>query len=206
MPSTRDRSLSAALQLLAAGGMRALTHARVDAEAGLPRGSTSNHFRTRQALIEGVIERLVRSDYAEWLLTYEWGEPSVERFCAAIEAAVDSMTGAGREQTLARYALVLEGTHNPSVAAAIQEGRDRLRNWAVSAVAGLGVSGPEARAFALFAFIDGVVLQRLSAPSEGQSTEGPSNEGEPDEGEPGEGRVGDAVDVGLTVRRMLAEG
>ncbi|WP_181064416.1 TetR/AcrR family transcriptional regulator [Pseudoclavibacter sp. AY1F1] len=186
MSSTRDRSLSAALQLLASGGMRALTHARVDAEAGLPRGSTSNHFRTRQALIEGVIERLERSDYAEWLLTYEWGEPSVERFCAAIEAAVDSMTGAGHVQTLARYALFLEGTHNQSVAEAIQIGRDQLRGWAVGAVAGLGVSEPAARAAALFAFIDGVVLHRVSLPAASP----------PDE----------SIDVQRTVRRMLAEG
>lgn len=146
--------------------MRALTHARVDAEAGLPRGSTSNHFRTRQALIEGVIGRLERSDYAEWLLSYEWGEPSVERFCAAIGAGVDDMTGAGRTQALARHALVLEGTHNAVVAEAIRVGRDRLRGWAAGAIAGLGVDDAEARASALFAFIDGVVLHRLSLPEE----------------------------------------
>ena len=185
MPSTRDRSLTAALELLASGGMRALTHARVDAEAGLPRGSTSNHFRTRQALIEGVIGRLERSDYAEWLLSYEWGEPSVERFCAAIGAGVDDMTGAGRTQALARYALVLEGTHNAVVAEAIRVGRDRLRGWAAGAIAGLGVDDAEARASALFAFIDGVVLHRLSLP--------------------GEDLPDASVDVQPTVRRMLTQ-
>lgn len=191
MPSTRDRSLSAALELLASGGMRALTHARVDAEAGLPRGSTSNHFRTRQALIEGVIENLERSDYAEWLLSYEWGEPNLDRFCDAIEAAVQTMAGPVRVQTLARYALFLEGIHNPSVAAAVQLGRDRLRGWAVGAVAALGVSEPEARAAALFAFIDGVVLHRLSLPAESQHVGG---------------RPSESIDVQLTVRRMLADG
>ncbi len=166
--------------------MRALTHSRVDAAAELPRGSTSNYFRTRQALIEGVIERLERTDYAEWLLTYEWGAPSLERFCSAIEAAVESMTGAGRTQTLARYALFLEGTHNPAVAAAVQAGRERLRGWAVGAVAGLGLSEPEARAAALFAFIDGAVLHRLSLPAEG-GADAPPN-------------------IVVTVRRLLAEG
>lgn len=166
--------------------MRALTHSRVDAEANLPKGSTSNHFRTRQALIEGVVERLERSDYAEWLLTYEWGEPGVERFCVAIEAAVDSMTGPGRVQTLARYALFLEGTHNQSVAEAIQMGRDRLRGWAVAAIAGLGVSESAARSSALFAFIDGVVLHRLSLSAGSLSDE--------------------TIDVQRTVRRMLADG
>lgn len=39
------------IELLGTQGLRALTHGRVDARAGLPRGSTSNHFRTRQALL-----------------------------------------------------------------------------------------------------------------------------------------------------------
>ncbi|WP_271986073.1 TetR/AcrR family transcriptional regulator [Pseudoclavibacter terrae] len=192
MSSTRDRSLSAALELLASGGMRALTHTRVDAEAGLPRGSTSNHFRTRQSLIEGVIERLDRSDYAEWLLTYEWGEPSLERFCVAMDAAVESMTGRGRIQTLARFALLLEGTHNPSVARAVQVGRDRLRGWAAGAVASLGVSEPESRASALVALIDGAVLHELARPAAGEP-----NERLPDDR---------GIDVRLAVRRLLAEG
>ena len=38
-------------------GLRALTHNRVDERAALPRGSTSNYFRTREALILGIVER-----------------------------------------------------------------------------------------------------------------------------------------------------
>lgn len=42
----------AALAVLAAEGSRGLTHRAVDEAAGLPSGSTSNHFRTRSALLE----------------------------------------------------------------------------------------------------------------------------------------------------------
>src|SRR5690606_10456815 len=42
MPTNRERSLRAAVEILATGGIRALTHRRVDEQAGLPEGSTSN--------------------------------------------------------------------------------------------------------------------------------------------------------------------
>ena len=41
-----------------AEGVRALSHARVDERAGLPPGSTSNWFRTRRALLGGVVARV----------------------------------------------------------------------------------------------------------------------------------------------------
>lgn len=54
----RRRVLDAAIELVGLSGVRALTHARVDAAAELPKGSTSNYFRTRAALVAGVIEHL----------------------------------------------------------------------------------------------------------------------------------------------------
>jgi hypothetical protein len=49
--STKVRALDAAIELLGTEGLRALTHVRVDLRAGLPKGSTSNYFRTRAALL-----------------------------------------------------------------------------------------------------------------------------------------------------------
>jgi DNA-binding transcriptional regulator YbjK len=42
---TKLRVLEAAVVLLGTEGLRALAHARVDEQAGLPKGSTSNYFR-----------------------------------------------------------------------------------------------------------------------------------------------------------------
>ncbi|WP_232075967.1 hypothetical protein [Phytohabitans suffuscus] len=41
-----------------------MTHRAVDAEAGVPQGTTSNHFRTRDALFEGVVERFAQRERA----------------------------------------------------------------------------------------------------------------------------------------------
>ena len=62
MVTTRERALDAALELLGEQGIRALTHARVDERAGLPKGSTSNWFRTRDALVAGIAGGAVAQD------------------------------------------------------------------------------------------------------------------------------------------------
>jgi AcrR family transcriptional regulator len=66
--STRQQLvLDAAIEVLGNRGMRNLTHRAVDDRAGLPMGSTSNLFRTREALIAGVLGRLQERERAGWL-------------------------------------------------------------------------------------------------------------------------------------------
>lgn len=62
MTDKRTTVLDAAIELLGTEGLRALTHRRVDSIADVPAGSTSNYFRTRQALVEGVLDRLLERD------------------------------------------------------------------------------------------------------------------------------------------------
>ncbi|MEW9532154.1 TetR/AcrR family transcriptional regulator [Microbispora sp. NPDC049125] len=54
----------AAIGILAGRGMRGLTHRAVDEAAGLPAGSTSNHARTRAALLELALVRLAQLEEA----------------------------------------------------------------------------------------------------------------------------------------------
>ena len=56
--------LDAAIETLGTRGMRGLTHRAVDEAAGLPEGSTSNHFRSRDALLAGIAERFVQRERA----------------------------------------------------------------------------------------------------------------------------------------------
>lgn len=54
----QDDVLTAAISVVAASGVRGLTHRAVDLEGSLPSGTTSNYFRSRQALTAGTFERL----------------------------------------------------------------------------------------------------------------------------------------------------
>ena len=57
-PQRRDLLADAGLLVLARAGARGLTHRAVDQEAGVPVGTASNYFRTRDALFGGLAERI----------------------------------------------------------------------------------------------------------------------------------------------------
>jgi AcrR family transcriptional regulator len=57
----REQIADAGVRLIASGGIRALTHRRVDDDAGLPRGSTSYYARTRRELIVMMVDRLAET-------------------------------------------------------------------------------------------------------------------------------------------------
>jgi DNA-binding transcriptional regulator YbjK len=65
-------------------GLRALTHARIDDRAGLPKGSTSNPFRTRAALLSGVVD---------WIVERELGEVDAAPSTASVAEFVDTLCG-----------------------------------------------------------------------------------------------------------------
>ena len=58
----RDAIADAAIHLVATRGLRGLTHRAVDAEAGLPPGSTSYYLRTRNALLTACVNRMLARD------------------------------------------------------------------------------------------------------------------------------------------------
>jgi hypothetical protein len=64
--SRREQVLDAAITVLGGDGSRGLTHRAVDAAAGVPAGTTSNHNRTREALLAGIVTRLAELDRADW--------------------------------------------------------------------------------------------------------------------------------------------
>lgn len=115
-PQRRTRILDVAIDILADVGVGGLTHRQVDERAGLPAGTTSNYFRTRQALLEATAARTV---------DLHWQRVS------ALQTAVGSLTRDGvealltrlladpderaRRYTLARFELFLEGTRRPEL-------------------------------------------------------------------------------------------
>src|SRR3954454_9248013 len=93
MPAaTRERALEAAMELLGAEGVRALSHARVDARAGLPAGSTSNWFRTRRALLAGVVDWMAERERAD-------SDPSGVPVASGVQGLIDGLCAMVEVQT-----------------------------------------------------------------------------------------------------------
>lgn len=160
-PTTRDRALEAAVRLVGEQGVRALTHTRVDVEAGLPKGSTSNWFRTRDALMTGVtvwIAEQERADFAARTRPVRTPEQLVEALCEML----DDLTGRDAVRTRARYALFFELTAEHPAASALRDQRSHFEGWMRDVLAGVGAPEPEVAARTLLALSAGLIVNRLT--------------------------------------------
>ncbi len=161
MATTRDRALEAAVRLVGQQGVRALTHARVDAEADLPRGSTSNWFRTRDALVSGVIVWIAEHERAD-LATAMAPAHTVDEVVDVLSRLIDDATGAHALRTRARYALFLESTALPDARPPVLAQRSMFEEWTRDVLARLGAKDPAVGASALLAFSAGLIVNRLT--------------------------------------------
>ena len=162
MASTRDRALDAALALVGEQGIRALTHARVDDRAGLPKGSTSNWFRTRDALVAGVTAWLAETERAELSGSAAPLIETPEQLVEALSAVIALQTGPRASRTRARYALFLEGAGDPELLGPLLAQRRLFVEWTIALLSRIGARSPEDAARTLMAASDGLALHRVT--------------------------------------------
>jgi AcrR family transcriptional regulator len=157
----KQRALDAAIELIGTEGLRALTHARIDEKAGLPKGSTSNYFRTRAALTTGVVEWMAEREMAAMAVPPTPPE-SAEALVGLLAGIVDFATGPNRTLTAARIALFSEAGHDAQIRAAVSRGHNMMRGWAVAMLTGLGAADASPGADALIACCEGFILHRIA--------------------------------------------
>lgn len=167
MPAaTRARALEAAVELLGAEGVRALTHARVDQRAGLPPGSTSNWFRTRRALLGGVVDWMAERERADLEPDAMPAISSVDELIEGLCAVVELQTGPFAARTRARYALFLELADDPELGEPLRGQRREFERWTERIVIAVGMPDLVAATRALMALGDGLILHRLTVDRE----------------------------------------
>jgi DNA-binding transcriptional regulator YbjK len=160
MTPIRERALAAAIELLATGGLRALTHTRVDERAALPKGSTSNYFRTRDALLLGVADWILLQEIRPVHAAFTPRSPAdlVDAMCTLLEVT----TQQNRDLTAARLVLFLEASHHAALREALTRGRATLEADIVSALGELGARDPYAAAGTIAACFEGLLLHRIA--------------------------------------------
>jgi len=159
--STRTRALDAAIDLVGTQGLRALTHARVDERAGIPKGSTSNYYRTRQARLSGVLDRLLELEMPEVGAATSYPASAAD-FVDALCGLLDYTTGINRTRTTARLVLFMEASHDPALQAKVARGRVAMEASALVVLARLGAHDPHAAATAVMACSEGLILHRIA--------------------------------------------
>ncbi|MEU8773741.1 TetR family transcriptional regulator [Streptomyces sp. NPDC048606] len=182
-PPVDRRTLIAdtAIALVAAAGLRGLTHRAVDGAAGLAAGSTSYYFRTRTALIGACYRRLAELDLEDLdadppALPGPPVDPASpdatgasagvpldrDAAAAAFAALLHRWLTAGRERQLARFELSLEAARNPELEPELHRAGLGARARAAAVLAALGARDPQRSAELIAAWTDGLLYDRLA--------------------------------------------
>jgi AcrR family transcriptional regulator len=166
-PSRRDHLADTAIGLLAEAGARGLTHRAVDAAADVPPGTTSRYFRTREALLRGVVDRSLESLSAT---LRGLGEVAVPR---GVDALVDALARVVRDAVTVEWArtaamgeLFMESRRRPDLDERLRAARRVLleRFSALAKAAGFELS--EADAVVLLTVVTGIAFSSVTSPSD----------------------------------------
>ncbi|WP_433220066.1 TetR/AcrR family transcriptional regulator [Dactylosporangium sp. CS-047395] len=164
-PARRAALLDAAIEVLARDGSRGLTFRAVDLEAGVPPGTGSNYFASRDALIEQaggrVYERLRPSD-AE-LVAAQAGPADRAKLTALMRDLVARLS-AFPSGYLALVELRLEAMRRPALRSVLTEmiGADLAANEAFHRAA--GHPGDATTVRLLYLALNWLILDRLTLP------------------------------------------
>jgi DNA-binding transcriptional regulator YbjK len=167
MPSStaarRDRLADAGIELLAREGARGLTHRKVDAAAGEPPGTTSRYFRTREALMTGVVDRVRELHFAD--LGRAARQPTdpasvAEHLAAMVQTALTTH----RSRHLAIAELFLESTRRPALHATMAALRTAQIQLVRDVHLAAGVELTSRQAALLVTAITGLVHVALTTP------------------------------------------
>lgn len=163
--SRRELITGAAIETLAAQGMRGLTHRAVDEAAGLAAGSTSYYFRTREALLQATVERLAElstADLAGFQASVLAGPVDPEHLAGAVTAVLTRWLTVDRQRVVARYELSLEATRRPGLREVLATSGGALRAAVADVLGAAGAPDPGRAAVRLVACLDGLIFDQVA--------------------------------------------
>jgi AcrR family transcriptional regulator len=160
----RERILRATLELIASGGVAAVTNRRVAAGAGVSLGSLTYHFASqaqllRESLLLYVEEETARRERIARALSTE--KPGVERVAEAVEQIV--ATPSDIPQQIAELELHLHAARDPELRDASQRCFAAHEQIATAALTALGIPDGDRHAPTVVALMTGLAVRRLAA-------------------------------------------
>ncbi|EHN11058.1 transcriptional regulator TetR family protein [Patulibacter medicamentivorans] len=176
MDERRRLIADACLALVGAHGVRALTHHRIDDQAGIARGSTSYYCRRRVDILRLALERLYALDLADIEAMVAAVPDSLRDDPAATAEAVAGLVvhwleDEHRPRSIARIELFMAASHEPDLQPLIGRQFATIAQ-AVQPLGGRPATDGLGRAAAAFMLSEGLMLnvlrQGLPAPSRQQ--------------------------------------
>ncbi|MCY0933718.1 TetR/AcrR family transcriptional regulator [Streptomyces sp. H34-S4] len=152
-PDRRGRIIDAAIRVVGARGIAGLSHRSVAAEADVPLGSTTYHFKTLDDLLVAAL-RQANEGFARTVAdSAALADPDAD-LAAALAVLLGGFLGADRARAELEYELYLAALRRPAL-------RPVAAEWCEAVSAALSARADPATARALVAVMDGISLQVL---------------------------------------------
>jgi AcrR family transcriptional regulator len=169
-PGRGLRLVDEALRLASEGGLGAVTHRSVQGAAGMPHGSVTYWFGSREGLLAAMVDRLVEQCEARVApiaagieAAYASGaEPDPEQVAEAVAAWIDD----DRELHLARLELELAAARDPRLRPRMTDAARVFWRMCEPLARATGSDDPERDGRAMAAMVDGLLLDRLAHPTQ----------------------------------------
>jgi len=167
-PERRTQILDAAIDILCDDGVGGLTHRQVDGRAGVPAGTTSNYFRTRQALLEATASRTVDLHWQRVEVLQSAIGPVTRDGLKAFVIRMLNPDEQVRRWTLARFELFMESTRREELRPQMKELQAAAVKAATLIFEAAGLTPPPERMDELSRLLNGFVFSNLTiAPEPG---------------------------------------
>jgi AcrR family transcriptional regulator len=163
-PARRTALVNAAIEVLARDGARGLTFRAVDAEAGVPVGTASNYFASREDLLNQVgahIHQRLTLDptQVERVALEPSRDGLIELMRALFHLISDDRTG-----WLALVELRLEATRRPELRAALTRTLHDNLTMNIEGRRSSGIPGDDLTTVLLYYAMTGLILEHLTVP------------------------------------------
>ncbi|MFC5181254.1 TetR/AcrR family transcriptional regulator [Actinomadura harenae] len=168
MPPTnqaRRRAVAdTAIALLASSGVHGVTHRAVEREAGLPPGTASNYFRSREALLVAAAERVIELHHGD---TARAADQAAGQPASLVDLLTESLFTAAttlRDRYLAIFELQLEAVRRPALASVLANLQDAALQITAEQHDRLGLTTPRATIATLITLYQGALFTLVGSP------------------------------------------
>lgn len=161
----RSALADAGIAVLARDGSRGLTHRAIDDEAGVPTGTTSNYFRSRDTLVAGLFERIgERLAPTEADLARRAAQPRGRALFADYVRDIVRRLSTESDVTRALFELRLDSSRRPDLAAVLTPWLRAGFDSDVAFNESMGLPGGRKEIAVFHYAIDGLLFDQLTTP------------------------------------------
>jgi len=161
--------LQTTLKLIADRGVDAVSHRAVATAAGVPLGSTTYWFSSRQEMLRQALEHFGRVEIEslqQRLDGLREGRLSRRRLVDEFTSILRPQLGEQRWRTVAQYALFQEAARTAELRPVCREWSEAWERALAGVFSALGASDPELEGRMFLAMLDGLLLSQLTTPVE----------------------------------------